>query len=159
MPRGCWFNVGPRFLDYGEEKWRELVRSHVNDAAAFTVFDPKVLLTCVGWEACVFSRAFWRVSVGAWRVGEQGRVGAPPTWIPWPPARYNQKLNWLGQWACSRQHGLGTRLPCDPTRFVIESLSDSTIYMARVSWRVCLGACVLAQARVPHMRGLLGACL
>lgn len=46
---------------------------------------------------------------------------------------YNLKLNWLGQWACSRQFGLGTRLPCDPERFVIESLSDSTIYMAYYS--------------------------
>lgn len=38
-------------------------------------------------------------------------------------------LGWLNQWACSRTYGLGTRLPWDPT-YLIESLSDSTIYMA-----------------------------
>lgn len=38
-------------------------------------------------------------------------------------------LNWLKEWACSRQFGLGTQLPWD-TQWVIESLSDSTIYMA-----------------------------
>ncbi|GAX85489.1 hypothetical protein CEUSTIGMA_g12905.t1 [Chlamydomonas eustigma] len=38
-------------------------------------------------------------------------------------------LGWLQQWACSRSFGLGTRLPWDP-QFLIESLSDSTIYMA-----------------------------
>lgn len=38
-------------------------------------------------------------------------------------------LNWLGQWACSRSFGLGTKLPWDP-QYLIESLSDSTIYMA-----------------------------
>jgi hypothetical protein len=38
-------------------------------------------------------------------------------------------LSWLKEWACSRSFGLGTRLPWDP-QFVIESLSDSTIYMA-----------------------------
>ena len=38
-------------------------------------------------------------------------------------------MNWLGNWACSRNFGLGTRLPWDE-QFVIESLSDSTIYMA-----------------------------
>eukprot|EP00750_Incisomonas_marina_P020549 INCI4053.1.p1 GENE.INCI4053.1~~INCI4053.1.p1 ORF type:complete len:995 (-),score=191.74 INCI4053.1:95-2965(-) len=76
------------FLDYGEEKWRDIVLNHVNNEQNFSAYDPKVLGT------------------------------------------YNIKLNWLGQWACSRQFGLGTRLPCDPDRFVIESLSDSTIYMA-----------------------------
>lgn len=38
-------------------------------------------------------------------------------------------LNWLGEWACSRMFGLGTQLPWD-VQWVIESLSDSTIYMA-----------------------------
>lgn len=38
-------------------------------------------------------------------------------------------LHWLKEWACSRQFGLGTLLPWDQ-KWVIESLSDSTIYMA-----------------------------
>lgn len=38
-------------------------------------------------------------------------------------------LGWLKEWACSRQSGLGTRLPWDEN-WLIESLSDSTIYMA-----------------------------
>jgi leucyl-tRNA synthetase len=38
-------------------------------------------------------------------------------------------LDWLDSWACSRSFGLGTRLPWDP-QYLIESLSDSTIYMA-----------------------------
>lgn len=38
-------------------------------------------------------------------------------------------LSWMNKWACSRSFGLGTRLPWDET-FLIESLSDSTIYMA-----------------------------
>lgn len=38
-------------------------------------------------------------------------------------------IEWLHEWACSRGYGLGTRLPWDP-QYVIESLSDSTIYMA-----------------------------
>jgi len=35
----------------------------------------------------------------------------------------------MNQWACSRNFGLGTRLPWDP-KYLIESLSDSTVYMA-----------------------------
>jgi leucyl-tRNA synthetase len=38
-------------------------------------------------------------------------------------------LEWLHEHACSRSYGLGTRLPWDP-QYLIESLSDSTIYMA-----------------------------
>ncbi|CAM8989579.1 unnamed protein product [Rhodiola kirilowii] len=38
-------------------------------------------------------------------------------------------LGWLNQWACSRSFGLGTRIPWDE-QFLVESLSDSTIYMA-----------------------------
>eukprot|EP00965_Chrysotila_dentata_P178740 5902750-Pleurochrysis_carterae.AAC.3 len=40
-----------------------------------------------------------------------------------------QALAWLGDWACSRSFGLGTRMPWDEA-FLIESLSDSTIYMS-----------------------------
>ena len=41
----------------------------------------------------------------------------------------NRAIGWLKEWACSRSFGLGTLLPWDK-QFVIESLSDSTIYMA-----------------------------
>ncbi|CAM6128985.1 unnamed protein product [Calypogeia fissa] len=42
---------------------------------------------------------------------------------------FEHTLGWLNQWACSRSFGLGTRMPWDE-QFLIESLSDSTIYMA-----------------------------
>lgn len=42
---------------------------------------------------------------------------------------FKETLDWLKKWACSRSTGLGTRLPWDK-QWVIESLSDSTIYMA-----------------------------
>ncbi|XP_076244562.1 leucyl-tRNA synthetase isoform X2 [Calliopsis andreniformis] len=38
-------------------------------------------------------------------------------------------LDWLHEYACSRTYGLGTKLPWDEA-WLIESLSDSTIYMA-----------------------------
>ena len=43
--------------------------------------------------------------------------------------KFSTAVGWLKEWACSRSYGLGTRLPWDP-QFLIESLSDSTIYMA-----------------------------
>jgi leucyl-tRNA synthetase len=41
---------------------------------------------------------------------------------------FEATLAWLNQWACARTYGLGSKLPWDPT-FLVESLSDSTIYM------------------------------
>lgn len=71
----------------------------------------------------------------------------PPLWLSSPPhplpptlhlttpkplaakGQFEHTLGWLNQWACSRSFGLGTLLPWDP-EYLIESLSDSTIYMA-----------------------------
>ncbi|CAF4160835.1 unnamed protein product, partial [Adineta steineri] len=43
--------------------------------------------------------------------------------------QYQGVIEWLHEYACSRSFGLGTKLPWDK-QYVIESLSDSTIYMA-----------------------------
>lgn len=42
---------------------------------------------------------------------------------------FEEAIGWLKEWACSRSFGLGTKVPWDE-QFLIESLSDSTIYMA-----------------------------
>lgn len=43
--------------------------------------------------------------------------------------QFEYVVDWLHEWACTREAGLGTRLPWDE-KWLIESLSDSTIYMA-----------------------------
>jgi len=42
---------------------------------------------------------------------------------------FNYVIGWLRERACARQHGLGTKLPWDK-EWIVESLSDSVIYMA-----------------------------
>ncbi|KKK98398.1 hypothetical protein LCGC14_2643150, partial [marine sediment metagenome] len=42
---------------------------------------------------------------------------------------FNYVIGWLHERACARQHGLGTKLPWDK-EWIVESLSDSVIYMA-----------------------------
>ena len=44
-------------------------------------------------------------------------------------ANFEYYIGWLEDWACSRRFGLGTKLPWD-NQWLIEPLSDSTIYMA-----------------------------
>lgn len=43
--------------------------------------------------------------------------------------QFHHVVDWLRDWACVHHQGLGTRLPWD-ANWVIESLSDSTLYMA-----------------------------
>ncbi len=44
-------------------------------------------------------------------------------------ANFEYYIGWLEDWACTRRIGLGTKLPWDK-QWLIEPLSDSTIYMA-----------------------------
>jgi leucyl-tRNA synthetase len=51
------------------------------------------------------------------------------TYLPETRNAFEAVLDWLNQWACARTYGLGSKLPWDPV-FLVESLSDSTIYMS-----------------------------
>lgn len=51
------------------------------------------------------------------------------TYNPQAKKEFLTTIDWLHEWAASRGAGLGTRVPWDK-QYVIESLSDSTIYMA-----------------------------
>ncbi|KQC05651.1 MAG: leucine--tRNA ligase [Methanoculleus sp. SDB] len=44
-------------------------------------------------------------------------------------AEFDRTIDWLKDWACTRRIGLGTKLPWDK-EWLVEPLSDSTIYMA-----------------------------
>ena len=44
-------------------------------------------------------------------------------------SEFSYVIGWLRERACARQHGLGTKLPWD-NDWIVESLSDSVIYMA-----------------------------
>lgn len=64
-------------------------------------------------------------------------IAPPLPHCPSPSSRYSSDvrhlfeltLDWLHEHACSRSYGLGTRIPWDE-QYLVESLSDSTIYMA-----------------------------
>lgn len=49
------------------------------------------------------------------------------TYFPETRNQFEAVLDWMNQWACARSYGLGSKLPWDQ-QFLVESLSDSTIY-------------------------------
>eukprot|EP00756_Hemistasia_phaeocysticola_P011620 Hpha_TRINITY_DN15133_c8_g6::TRINITY_DN15133_c8_g6_i1::g.127025::m.127025/K01869/LARS, leuS; leucyl-tRNA synthetase len=76
----------------------------------------------------------WYLKYGekTWRDAIEGHINAADgldTYSPATKAAFLQATGWLKEWACSRSFGLGTKIPWDE-QFVIESLSDSTVYMA-----------------------------
>lgn len=85
-------------------------------------------------ECVVASTDQWYLVYGeeSWSAAVKKHVLNRETFNAYDPialAKYEHTLDWLKEWACTRQFGLGTFLPWDP-QWVIESLSDSTIYMA-----------------------------
>lgn len=73
----------------------------------------------------------WFVQYGddAWKKQAHQAMADMQFYPPLVRKQFDHVVDWLRGWACTRENGLGTRLPQDP-RWLIESLSDSTVYMA-----------------------------
>ncbi len=115
------------------ETARETFRTHHEDRGAFDTmyeFNEEVVCRCGGdVEVAIQDTWFLRYNDPDWR--EQTRTALDDTEILPASARdqYEHTIGWLEEWPCIRNYGLGTPLPWDD-EFIIEPLSDSTIYMA-----------------------------
>ncbi len=72
---------------------------------------------------------FLEYSDPAWKKQVSDQLATMELVPPEVRVEFDRTVGWLKDWACSRRVGLGTRLPWDP-EWLIEPLSDSTIYMA-----------------------------
>lgn len=91
----------------------------------------KPVMSRSGDECVVALTDQWYVTYGEqqWREATEGCLKRMELYDDNTRHQFEHTLGWLNQWACSRSFGLGTRLPWDPV-YLVESLSDSTIYMA-----------------------------
>ena len=107
----------------------ELIES--NDALLY--FEPESPIVSRGGEDCIVAHTEqWYLKYGEkeWRDAVVRHVDESfEAYNAECLARFKYTLGWMREWACSRLFGLGTKIPWDPT-WLIESLSDSTIYMA-----------------------------
>jgi leucyl-tRNA synthetase len=131
---------GGRLLDsYGEfageviEDVRERFREHGREAGHFGTmyeFTEEVVCRCGGAvEVAEQDTWFLRYNDEAWRAKARRAVERLDAVPENTREQYDHTIDWLEEWPCIRNFGLGTRLPWDD-EFVIEPLSDSTIYMA-----------------------------
>mmetsp|Transcript_53622 Transcript_53622/g.96356 ORF Transcript_53622/g.96356 Transcript_53622/m.96356 type:complete len:1288 (-) Transcript_53622:74-3937(-) len=115
----------------------ELKAKMVSESQAFTYSEPeKKVVSRSGDECVVAGIDQWYLKYGeaSWRGQIEGHVNSSNfnCYNERNRDSFNDAIGWLKEWACSRSFGLGTQVPWDE-QFVIESLSDSTIYMAYYS--------------------------
>ena len=101
---------------------------------AFTYLEPEGLVTprsTPDVECVVALVDQWYLKYGEeqWAKAVSAHLEKMECFNPQVHKAFRDAIGWLSDWACSRSFGLGTRMPWDD-QFLIESLSDSTIYMA-----------------------------
>lgn len=97
--------------------------------------EPEKLVMSRSGDECVVALCDqWYLKYGEsqWKQQAQQALSNLNTFHDEVRKNFEYTLDWLREYACSRTYGLGTKLPWDES-WLIESLSDSTIYMAYYS--------------------------
>eukprot|EP00835_Amoeboradix_gromovi_P004038 NODE_294_length_11497_cov_0.618530.p1 type:complete len:963 gc:universal NODE_294_length_11497_cov_0.618530:10273-7385(-) len=104
----------------------------ISDNLAFVYCEPESKIVSRSGDECVVNLCDqWYLDYGEeeWKLKTAKLLEQMECYHPETRHLFDSTLDWLNQWACARSFGLGTKLPWD-TQFLVESLSDSTIYMA-----------------------------
>lgn len=133
------FHSGRLLESYGEfageviEAVRDRFHAHHAETGAFEAmydFTEEVVCRCGGdVEVAHQDTWFLRYNDSEWTAKARRAVENLDAIPENTRDQYYHTIDWLEEWPCIRNYGLGTRLPWDE-EFVIEPLSDSTIYMA-----------------------------
>ena len=133
------FHAGRLSEAYGEfggevvEDVRDELAATYRETGAFdAMYDfPEPVVSRAGGKVVVAYQDTWflRYNDPEWREKTHRAVSRLDAIPENTREQYDHTIDWLNEWPCIRNYGLGTRLPWDD-EFVIEPLSDSTIYMA-----------------------------
>ncbi|VVD03476.1 unnamed protein product [Leptidea sinapis] len=122
--------------DYKGKKIQDVKKNIQNqlvaENGAVIYYEPeKTIISRSGDECVVALCNQWYIDYGnaEWKVQAEKALAAMNTFHDEVRKNLSGTIKWLHEYACSRTYGLGTRLPWD-TQWLIESLSDSTIYNA-----------------------------
>lgn len=99
---------------------------------AFVYNEPEgVVISRSGDECIVSLEDQWYIDYGeaSWKAQALECLASMQTFSQETRNSFEGVLDWLKNWAVTRTYGLGTRLPWD-NKYLVESLSDSTVYMA-----------------------------
>lgn len=112
---------------------KKLLQTKLVEAnSAIIYYEPeKTIISRSGDECVVALCNQWYLDYGneEWKSQVEKALAAMNTYHDEVRKNFQATLKWLHEYACSRTYGLGTKLPWDQ-QWLIESLSDSTIYNA-----------------------------
>ncbi|XP_055972655.1 leucine--tRNA ligase, cytoplasmic isoform X1 [Sorex fumeus] len=111
---------------------KTIQRKMIDNKDAFIYMEPEKQVMSRSSDECVVALCDqWYLDYGEenWKKQTSQCLKNLETFCDETRRNFEATLDWLQEHACSRTYGLGTRLPWDE-QWLIESLSDSTIYMA-----------------------------
>lgn len=123
--------------EYAGKTVREIKETLINDLrkknVADSMYDLPQPVICRCLKPCIVKvlegQWFLKYSDSEWKNRTKEALNrttiCPETAAPW----FFSTIDWLKDWPCARKSGLGTPLPWKK-EWIIETLSDSTIYMA-----------------------------
>lgn len=112
---------------------KSLIRNKLLESGQAVIYSEpeKKVMSRSGDECVVALTDQWYITYGEenWKKDAERCLAGMNLYSEETRHGFEHTLGWLNQWACSRSFGLGTRIPWDE-EFLVESLSDSTLYMA-----------------------------
>ncbi|XP_040855077.1 leucine--tRNA ligase, cytoplasmic [Ochotona curzoniae] len=111
---------------------KTIQKKMIDTGDAFIYMEPEKQVMSRSADECVVALCDqWYLDYGEenWKKQTSQCLKNMETFCEETRRNFEATLGWLQEHACSRTYGLGTRLPWDE-QWLIESLSDSTIYMA-----------------------------
>lgn len=109
----------------------ELIKDFVSAKSGAVFYDLADTVVCRCLSRChvkiVDNQWFLAYSSQTWKQKTMDALGQLKFYPEKIRPQFEHVVDWLKDWACTRELGLGTKLPWDE-KWVIESLSDSTIY-------------------------------
>lgn len=115
------------------EKAKSIIRKQmIEEKLACVYHEPEKRVESRSGDECVVALCDqWYLEYGepSWRAQVEECMKDINMYADETRRGFESVVDWLKEWACSRQFGLGSKLPWDKS-WLIESLSDSTIYMA-----------------------------
>ncbi|KAJ9600790.1 hypothetical protein L9F63_001070, partial [Diploptera punctata] len=111
---------------------KALQKQLIDKKEAVIYYEPEKQIISRSGDECVVALCNqWYLDYGEekWKADAVKALNNMNTFHDEVKKNFMATLDWLHEYACSRTYGLGTKLPWDE-QWLIESLSDSTIYMA-----------------------------
>lgn len=127
------FIIGP-YTGSKVEDVKDIIRQELIEGGdAFVYWEPESEVVSRSGDTCVVALCdqwYLNYEDPEWKELVARNIQLLESYHSDTKAKFEATLDWLNGWACSRSYGLGTTFDFEGEEYLIESLSDSTIYMA-----------------------------